>query len=481
MSATRTAPKTALSPKVQAMAKRLVLQMHMVIRTARIHDPENQALLVATENLKDTVNGLWATLGRVKLQFVDDVVYLNDVRVRMDVSAQEQVTWLRQELIQRQLGGLAFSRPVDSAALRDFIVALARPAEGEAEVQTLREELDRMRDLALELLGPRSFADDQIVAEIRIDKRTFALQTYAKALVAAREAVSALRAGEDPYLVRPPIPRLVQDMIDIATERVNLVLKMLTIKGADEYTYSHAANVLLISVVVGRAMGIPRAQLVDLGAAALLADVGFDLVDDERMRSDQTLDAAARGELVRAMQRTVRTMLHERRVDEGLIRRMMVASEHHRPYIDPETGKPSGTHVFSRIVAVADAYDALTTHRPWRAAYTPDEALRVLAHEAGTRFDPVVVRLLVNVLGVYPLGTAVVLDSGELAVVYHTSSDPKMFDRPWVKILRDAKGVPVDRTIIRDLGKVSGPGSQIMGSARPEDVEGLDQSQLVLV
>jgi hypothetical protein len=74
-----------------------------------------------------------------------------------------------------------------------------------------------------------------------------------------------------------------------------------------------------------------------------------------------------------------------------------------------------------------------------------------------------------------------VLDSGELAVVYHTSSDPKMFDRPWVKILRDAKGVPVDRTIIRDLGKVSGPGSQIMGSARPEDVEGLDQSQLVLV
>ena len=119
------APNKGLTPKLQTLAKRMVLQLHMVLKTVRIHDPNNNALLVTTENLKDTINTLWAALGGIKFQFVDDVAYLNDVRVRLDSSASEQVAWLRGEFTQRGLGGLAFSRPVGTLALREFLIVLA--------------------------------------------------------------------------------------------------------------------------------------------------------------------------------------------------------------------------------------------------------------------------------------------------------------------------------------------------------------------
>ncbi len=474
-------PRPALSPKLQQLGKRLVLQLHMVLKTVRIHDPNNSALLVATENLKDSINTLWAAVGAIRFQFVDDVAYLNDVRLRLDPSSGEHVEWLRGEFTARGLGGLAFARPVDTAALREFLVVLARPVESEEDAARLRESLSSMKDLALDILGPRSFADDGAVEEIRIDKKTFALQTYAKALVAAGECVEAMGRGEDPLAVRLPVVRIVQDLIDIATERVNLLLKMSAIKKADRYVASHAANTCVLSIIIGKALNIDRLLLVDLGTAAFLADLGFGLVDREILDRPAVFTDAERAEVVDLMVCHVRTMLGQARISDAVIRRAVVAFEHHRPYRDPVTGQVAATHLFSRIVAVADAYDALTTIRPWRPGYGPDEALKHLTQQAGTRFDPLIVKVLVNLLGLYPLGSAVVLNSGEIAVVYHNSNDPRQYETPWVRIVRDAEGAIVKRTLIRNLAEHRGPGGKIVSSASGDVLAGLDPASLVIL
>jgi len=475
------APNKGLTPKLQTLAKRMVLQLHMVLKTVRIHDPNNNALLVTTENLKDTINTLWAALGGIKFQFVDDVAYLNDVRVRLDSSASEQVEWLRGEFTQRGLGGLAFSRPVDTLALREFLIVLARPVEGEEDAALLRESLMEVKDLALDILGPRTFADDGVVAEIRIDKRTFALQTYAKALVAATEALGAMRAGTDPLGIRLPVVRIVQDLIDIGTERVNLLLKMSAIKKGETYVASHAANTCVLAIVIGKAMEIDRLQLVDLGTAAFFADLGFALLPPEMIDRAATLDDADKSAAVDAMICQVRHLLGTGRMSEAIMRRVIVTFEHHRPYLEPATGKPAETHLFSRIVAVADAYDALTTIRPWRPGYPPDEALRIISKQAGTRFDPLIVRVLVNLLGMYPLGSVVMLGSGEVGVVYHNSNDPRQFETPWVRVVRDASGTIVKKTIIRNLAEHPGPGGKIVSSATADKLEGLDAASLVVL
>jgi HD-GYP domain-containing protein (c-di-GMP phosphodiesterase class II) len=478
MSSQDAAVRAALTPKIQTIGKKLVAQLYMVLRTSRIHDASNTALLVATENLKDTINTLWAALGEIRLQFIEELVYLNDVRLRVDAGNAAQLKDLQQIFEARGLGGLAFSRPVDTIALRDFLVLLGRPVESEDDIREFRHALQELKELALELLGPRTFADDP--DEVRIDKKTFALQTYAKLLVAARETTEALRAGQDPFVGKLHVLRIVQDLVDIATERVNFLLRVSAIKSAIDYPFNHAANTCVLSLVIGKALGVDRLQLVDLGLAAFFADVGYRLLPEETLARAERLEPGEVQALRDQAGRSVRRLLGDPRLGSSMIRRAIVAYEHHRPLVDAE-GRPQDLHTFSRIVAVAGAYDALTTKRPWREGYPPDEALKLMMGEAGSRFDPTMVKLLVNLLGLYPLGSAVKLDSGEVAVVYHNSNDPKLFEKPWVKVLRDASGARVKKTVIRNLAEHDGEGGRIVSSVPAAELEGLDPAMVIAV
>ncbi len=473
----------AASGKLQLLGRTLVLQLHRVIRTMRIHDPTNQALLIATENLKDTINTLWAALdGDVRLQFVQGVVYLNDVRVRLAAAANEQVNLLEKEFEERGLGGIAFSRPVDSTSLREFLLAFSATVETEEDLAAFRRSLEQFRELALELLDPKQFSDgfDEEQA-LRIDKKTFALQTYAKTVVALREYIDAVREGGDLEKSKLSVTRVVQDLIDIATERVNFALKLAAIKSADQYDFNHGANTCVLSIVIGRALGVERLELVDLGTSALLADIGFALMPNETLETTKELGKEERASLHEEMLRHLRLVIGGGQISDSLVRRVIVAYEHHQSYLDPETQAPRQMHLFSRIVAVADAFDALTTRRPWREGHTADEALRVLVEAAGTQYDPVVVKVLVNLMGLYPLGSVVRLENGELAIVYHNSNDPEHFVRPWVKIVKDEAGALVKKTVIRDLSQTAGPSGRIAGFAHASALEGLDPGMAICI
>ena len=113
------------------------------------------------------------------MQFVDRIVYLNDVRVRLDSGMNPQVEALQHEFVQRGLGGLAFTRPVDTSALREFLQRFARPVESEEDAAELRRSLEQFRDLALEILEPQALEDPEEDPSLRVDRKTFALQTYA--------------------------------------------------------------------------------------------------------------------------------------------------------------------------------------------------------------------------------------------------------------------------------------------------------------
>lgn len=472
-------PRDMNSAKVQTLAQRMVLQLLTVLRTHRIHDPGNKALLVATENLKDSINTLWATArGTVRLQFLEGEAFVNDVRLRFDPGLRDQVLALEAEMAQRELGGLAFGRPLDSASLQSFLLAFTQPVENTEDLERMRASLIQLRELAIELIDPKDLGD--IPEEVRIDKKTFALQTYAKAIVAVRELAEALRAGREPDS-RLRLTRIVMDLVDIATERVNFLLRLSAIKSAHDYPYNHAANTCVLAIVIGRSLGIDRLALVDLGTAALVADLGFALLPDELTEKSHEMSPEEREELRRRMLGQIRTTTARNPLNAATLRRIIVAYEHHLPFSHPRSGERGYTHLFSRIVQVADAFDALTTQRPWREGYTPDEALRVLVQDAGRTFDPVVVKVLVNLLGMYPLGSLVRLGSGELAVVYHNGTDPTEFERPWVRVLVDSAGQVIRRTVIRNLASVEGPEGRIASTARASEAPGLDLGMALFV
>lgn len=107
-------------------------------------------------------------------------------------------------------------------------------------------------------------------------------------------------------------------------------------------------------------------------------------------------------------------------------------------------------HIASRIVAVADAYDAMTSQRPYSAPRMQDEAMSVVARCAGTALDPGLVRQFIDMMGYYPPRSLVLLDTGETAVVVSPSATDRA--RPVVRIIAGPDGTvvaPVDLDLSR--------------------------------
>jgi hypothetical protein len=113
--------------------------------------------------------------------------------------------------------------------------------------------------------------------------------------------------------------------------------------------------------------------------------------------------------------------------------------EHHLKYDltgYPDLGWKQPLSLCGRILAIADVYDALTSPRVYRKeAMSADRALGLMLQGAGTVFDPILLKVFINLLGVYPIGTLLELDGGELALVSKRSTSDDL-SRPWVVLLR---------------------------------------------
>ena len=117
----------------------------------------------------------------------------------------------------------------------------------------------------------------------------------------------------------------------------------------------------------------------------------------------------------------------------------------------PRPVRPRRLGLYTRLVAVADGYDAATTRRAYQSEpWEPDAVLKEMWMNPGRGYDPTLVKALINLLGIYPVGTCVILDSFEVAIVCGSSPDPEQLHRPLVRIAMDANGarVPPPGTLI---------------------------------
>jgi len=203
------------------------------------------------------------------------------------------------------------------------------------------------------------------------------------------------------------------------------IMTMTTLREFDEYTFTHSVNVCIFSVIIGQRLGLSRLQLYDLGLAALFHDVGkMRLPSDVINKSGPLKDSEWKA-------------LQEHPTEGPTNRRARLPS------------------LYSRIVAVADAFDAGTSIRSYQyEAWPPDEVLQEMRDNPRRGFDPLLVKALINATGVYPVGTLVILDSLELAVVAQANADPDQLHLPLVKVISDPAGVPLSEPHTVDLSQL---------------------------
>lgn len=393
-----------MSAGLQDLGRELVLFTLGAIRTLQTHGWDNQAAHSALDRLLRLINGGLAELGGpIQLDIVDDMLLINGTRLRAHGTQGQQLAQLTELFTERGVGGVAFLQPISLEALRYWTGVFAQRLETDQERQHVRGQLEQLEAHGIHTLSPRTLSTPRQHETLQVSTLAFAMQTWARLVLGFREFVEALRTERDPYANRLNVSRVVQDLIDITAARADLMLYILQLQRVRKvdrpYADLHAANGCVLAVLIGQMLSLDRTTLLDLGTSALLADVASALLLEGELERGGQLDEADRLRLRAQLTRSVQALLGAWGNDDAAMLRTIVAFEQRRPAVDPDEPGAPGPHLLSRIVAVATAFDAMLSDRPWRPAMRNEEAIATLQKEAGTRYDPVIVSTLVSLTG----------------------------------------------------------------------------------
>lgn len=468
-SARKAGDSTSIEARDDRAARAFVTALHASARAVRLYPAENVAVRKAVGDLIAARDRLALGEGQCVVRRVGEYLFVNDTRLRLTLDNFASVSAVGSALGAAGVGGFAVVASPDAGRWIAFLGALAQPRS--AEDVDGAESLERLTASAGDAIELLPVTGEEEAEEI--DDRERARQTYARSIDVTREVISAARLGRNPGLRR--VKRAVQDLVDAILTDPSSMIGLTTLREFDDYTFVHSVNVCILSIALGRRIGFSRRQLLDLGLAALMHDIGKSRVSVRLLNSDGPLTDADR-ERVRAHTWLGMLTLFQLPASTGRPWRSMAAAfEHHRK-ID-QTGYPAARasrplSLFSKIIAVCDGYDAATTIRSYqKTPWSPADVLRGMRDNARLGLDPVIVKAFINLTGIYPIGTFVVLDTFEFAVVARSHDDPSGLSRPIVRLLSDAQGNRLAEAPYADLMEVGADSQFRRTIIRTEDPE----------
>ena len=355
------------------------------------------------------------------------------------------------------------------ATLRDADVGVVRigslPAEGELEafLRLLERVSDpgadpsklRRLEKAMAVHGVRSITVEHgTAAGGEAESRKQAARTYRESVAVSRELFTGTRLGRTANVAQ--VRRAVESIVEGVLEDETSLGGLSALKKYDDYLFTHAVNVCIFCVAIGRRLGLTKAQLYDLGHAALVHDLGMSRIPREILTKSSALSPEEQRAMEAHTWLGALSVFELRDYGEIPLQSMIAAYEHHlRPdgtgY--PDVRRPREPTIFSKIIAVAAAFDAATNERAYQDARPPDQVLLQLWEDESLGYDRVVVKALINLLGIYPVGTCVILDTYELALVHSANSDPAYVHRPVVRVLSDPDGAWLHPAPLVDLSE----------------------------
>jgi hypothetical protein len=405
----------ALANQVRELGERLAHLLAGLLRMTRLHSADNNAFNKPVEDLHQTLVQLHDLLGSVHLVAVEDQVYVNDIRIRAGDKASS-LRDLSGELQRHNVGGITFHLPLDGAAVRVLIAAIGGAPAASEPRNTLVRALHAAGLSGLELSGRFRFRMAAETDHERRDPRDF----LARALATTDEAFQNLAAGRVPNPL--PLRRLVTELLERG-----FVNEDLWIDPVDVPLHAlHQLRVAQLALLAGQALGLTSSLLQDLGVAALYHDCGY--------ASGSAVAGGAEVAFERHPSAGALLLLRQRGFHEAKVRRVLAILQHHRDANDRL--RPG---LFGRILRVAEDYDTLARRS---GRLSPTLALAAMLKWAGTRYDAVVLQLLINALGAYPPGALLRLEDGRVVRSAGPARSPETFATPLARCLRLADGSP---------------------------------------
>ena len=406
-------------------------------RTAQIHDLGNRAARAALDQLRQVLGELGEVEGRVVLAIAADLLSINDVRIIVDPQAMGPVLYLIDEMKKRKVEEIDFAPEVGAGELGAFLKIFFAEPSGEDVFGDLARDLSTAGVVNIRLtewIERVKYLRDAKVN--RQEVREESNKAMARAVMFMGEIVRAIEQRRPVQL--PKANRIAQQMADIIRTDETVLVGLASIKDYDEYTFAHSVNVSVFSMLIADRLRMHKNDVSQIGVAALFHDVGKTHIPHTLLNKPDSLSTdewklmerhPVLGVLELSRARSLRAMVDP----------LFVSLEHHLLFNGggyPGKPGPWELHPYVHIVTLADVFDAMTTPRVYRKhTLTPDSALRFIAAKSGDLFDPLIVKVFVRAMGVYPVGTVVELDNGQRAVVTRQNEHCRMLHRPIVSLL----------------------------------------------
>lgn len=437
-----TRPDPTDDAHVRQAGRALLLAIHGSARALKLYPVENAAVQRALDELVANSVAMLSLEGRVDVRLSGEFLFVNQTRLRLGLDNFAAFSGFVAMLRDAGIGILRVDDGVTRREWQAFLSALGSlptdllPEERLDQLRLRLQQADVVR-IDVEAGGESDAKDPEGDQALERAKRT-----YAHGVAVTRDVVQGVRMGRAPNTRR--LKRAVQLLVDQVLENELSITGLTTLRDYDEYTFTHSVNVCIFAVALGRRLGLQRIQLYDLGLAALLHDIGKARIDLELLNKDTALDDKEWRRMQAHPWLGTLTLFRMREGEELPYRAILAAHEHHMK-VDlsgyPRPLRPRRLGFFSRLVAVADGYDAATTRRSYQSdPWEPAQVLREMWLNPGRGYDPVLVKALINLLGIYPAGTAVILDTFEVAIVAGPGSDPEQLHRPLVRVAVDGHG-----------------------------------------
>lgn len=411
-----------------------VTKFSRLLKGAMLYDQKNINVDRLAQECAQVINGIIRSQGNFILKIVRDNFFFNNTRITVSADRYPIFKVFWQEMRRRWIGEVEFLNEVTREHLKDFVYLLSELEENnESNYLYIKKQLEYRTILSIEVGKLEFFKDEEIYVDSE-DQRKYSKEVYFKSISLVREVVESLH--QQKALNIRKAKRLMQNAVNAILQDDSTLLGLANIKNYDEYTFNHCVNVAIYAIALGQRISVPKKHLSHLGMAGLFHDIGKTRVPKEILNKTGKL-SAEEWSIMRSHP-VIGAELIMRMKEWGELSTRMVegAFEHHLRYDltgYPKLIRKKRISLFGRIVAVADFYDALVRPRVYhRFPYVSEKVLGIMLERSGKDFDPALVKVFINMIGIFPLGTLVLLNTNEMGIVTRIQEDTELIDRPKV-------------------------------------------------
>ncbi|MEZ6187264.1 MAG: hypothetical protein R3F62_19905 [Planctomycetota bacterium] len=452
----------------QELAHRFCTLLLQLNRLQKLYDVDNVNLEEPLQKIQEVTAALVSRYGSVRIQSEEGMIFFNKEPLRGGRKAFPMIQALVSTLDGLGIAELVFAGAVAKDDVRTLLGAIrASSDQGEEAVRGIQQGIDLagIKD-RIQVNAKGETTSRAVVERVQIDERTFFPLAFARTLVLLREYVKNMRNEELNRYLTQKMHRAVQEIVTLAGPYFNRWLRLTAVRTTEDKEFNHMACTGILCVLLGNRLGFGKVQLSDLGLSGMLHGIGRFRVGEE-LWDRANLDPVEQMELGKHPYLLLANHLESRKVSAKMLVAATVGFQFdlHKG-VTPVRIPPAELHPFCHVVRVCEHYTWLTTELADRPALLPDQALKSMIEDESGAFDPVVLTMFVNMMGMFPTGSVVSLSTGEVAVVVHPNVDqPK---RPLVAVVLAPDGSTVDGDFL-DLGDPQVT-CEITGSVDPQEL-----------